>query len=503
MACCFFCAALLPGVRHHTLSRRADVQPFPRLLQRASTVRAALTDGEESTEARNATLTLSELQPKGSFDKRVTLKVAAAAQSPEAMSTLDNVLATALSIGATVAYLVALLLNSDVAQGTSYQGGDSLVELFRTMDLGMIPDDQVLLLPVVMAVSAFAQAFTGFGFAIVSVGVLAGVPWLVDSPTLYPLVTPLVAALGAVVGTVLLLPNVRRLQWAEITPLLIPCTVLTPAGVWLATIAPPEVATRCLAVLILGFVAYSLANMARTAAGATALLVGESGQTAECDASGECPLPEEDEEDEEDEADEKAEASEAPARPSSIPQTAAYSLGAAAGVFGGAWDIQGPPLVVYGNLRGWSTTDFRDNILTVVALNSLLVVATAQVDGRLHSAYFAFGALVSLPGVLVGTWAGQQAAVRVDPALFKQIVLLMCLGLGIKLAVGARATRHHRAPMGYRSGSGALAMCAGLAIQLTVSRSARLYFAAVHPLLCTHCTVRCIRCTAGQLVLYT
>lgn len=370
-------------------------------------------------------------------DRRVVAQSEAAiagSSVPGIDAATSDAVATALSIGATMAYLVALLLNSDVAQAANPESGGGLIEVLRSVDLSMIPEDQQLLLPVVMAVSAFAQAFTGFGFAIVSVGVLSGVPWLVDSPTLYPLVTPLVAALGAVVGTVLLLPNVRRLQWAEITPLLVPCTVLTPAGVWLSTIAPPDVATHCLAVLILGFVAYSFSNMVRAAKGETALLVSESDQTAECDASGECPLP-----DDEASAAEGAEGGEGGegTGPSPIPQTAAYSLGAAAGVFGGAWDIQGPPLVVYGNLRGWSTTDFRDNILTVVALNSLLVVATAQLDGRLHSAYFAFCALVSLPGVLVGTWAGQQAAARVDPALFKQIVLVMCLGLGIKLALGA------------------------------------------------------------------
>ena len=43
----------------------------------------------------------------------------------------------------------------------------------------------------------------------------------------------------------------------------------------------------------------------------------------------------------------------------------------------------------------------------------------------------------TLPGVLVGTWVGQQAAARVDTALFKQIVLAMCFGLGVKLALGA------------------------------------------------------------------
>ena len=60
-----------------------------------------------------------------------------------------------------------------------------------------------------------------------------------------------------------------------------------------------------------------------------------------------------------------------------------------------------------------------------------------QQQGLSLSVYFAYCALASLPGVLVGTWVGQQAAARVDTALFKQIVLAMCFGLGVKLALGA------------------------------------------------------------------
>ena len=53
-----------------------------------------------------------------------------------------------------------------------------------------------------MTAAAFAQALTGFGFAIVAVGSLSSFPWILDSSA-HDAVTPIVATLGAVVGAVL------------------------------------------------------------------------------------------------------------------------------------------------------------------------------------------------------------------------------------------------------------------------------------------------------------
>jgi len=114
-----------------------------------------------------------------------------------------------------------------------------------------------LVFATVMAVSAFAQALTGFGFAIISVGCLSS--WLVTSP-LFALVTPIAATLGAVVGAILLLPDVKALDWDELIPLLLPCTLLTPGGVWLATIVNPSQVNSALGVLILAFVTFLFAD---------------------------------------------------------------------------------------------------------------------------------------------------------------------------------------------------------------------------------------------------
>jgi uncharacterized membrane protein YfcA len=90
-------------------------------------------------------------------------------------------------------------------------------------------------------------------------------------------------------------------------------------------------------------------------------------------------------------------------------------------------------LCVYGDAKGWSPSTFRNNVLTVVALNSTMVVLLSFAKGNLSDFYYSYFCLTSLPGVLLGIAAGQYASERIDPVLFKNLVLVMCFGLGIQL----------------------------------------------------------------------
>lgn len=240
-----------------------------------------------------------------------------------------------------------------------------------------------LVFATVMAVSAFAQALTGFGFAIISVGCLSS--WLVTSP-LFALVTPIAATLGAVVGAILLLPDVKALDWDELIPLLLPCTLLTPGGVWLATIVNPSQVNSALGVLILAFVTFLFAD---------------------------AELP-----------------------PFLASKQAAYLLGAVGGVLGGAYDVQGPPLVVCGKAKHWEPQQFRNNILCIVAINSAEVVLINSVikpEIVQLSFDYSYLCLLSLPGVLVGLALGRWALERINPQQFKQLLLMMCSGLAVRL----------------------------------------------------------------------
>jgi len=62
-----------------------------------------------------------------------------------------------------------------------------------------------------------------------------------------------------------------------------------------------------------------------------------------------------------------------------------------------------------------------------------LVVGIDYYQGLLGDFYYSYFCITSLPGVLVGLTLGQYASSRIDPVLFKNLVLIMCLGLGLQL----------------------------------------------------------------------
>jgi len=369
-----------------------------------------------------------------------SISVVAEIERAWAMETTDNDLASTSSIDieqqspvihlmsvdflgpiACITFVIAFLINTLVNSG-------GISDTFLTMDLsqkmqvlgkiswfpGQVEEAQ-LVVGLVMAFSSFAQALTGFGFAVVAVGAMSSMPWLLHSE-LYDVITPVAATLGALVGFILLIPYAFAkgpkteaepgLEWNEILPLLIPCTVLTPLGVQLNSMVDPIIGTRILAALIMGFVGYKLVPTIQDAL-----------QTN--DDADELTLIADDE------------ASSSPEFLRS--KTAAVLFGSAAGIFGGAFDVQGPPLCVYGDAKGWSPAQFRNNVLAVVCLNSAFVVAIDAFQGHLGDFYYSYFCLTSLPGVLLGIVAGQYASKRIDPVLFKNLVLVMCLGLGIQL----------------------------------------------------------------------
>ena len=61
--------------------------------------------------------------------------------------------------------------------------------------------------------------------------------------------------------------------------------------------------------------------------------------------------------------------------------------------------------------------------------------STRTQAGTLRDFYYGYFGLTSLPGVLLGVWLGQKVAQAIDPVSFKQLVLLLCLGLGLKLGL--------------------------------------------------------------------
>lgn len=105
-------------------------------------------------------------------------------------------------------------------------------------------------------------------------------------------------------------------------------------------------------------------------------------------------------------------------------------FGFTAGVLGGAYGMNGPPLVVYGVLRRWTPIQFRATLQGYFLVASIIGMAGYALAGlwtRAVSRYF----LLSLPLALIAIFAGRAAHRRLSSARF-----LFCVNVGLAL-IGA------------------------------------------------------------------
>lgn len=112
----------------------------------------------------------------------------------------------------------------------------------------------------------------------------------------------------------------------------------------------------------------------------------------------------------------------------------AWLFGVCAGVLGGAYGMNGPPLVMYGSLRRWSPEHFRATLQGYFLPASIVGMAGYGVAGLWTSSvnrYF----LLSFPAVIVATALGRAINRRVDSRRFFIVVHvgLIAIGLGLLL----------------------------------------------------------------------
>ncbi len=110
--------------------------------------------------------------------------------------------------------------------------------------------------------------------------------------------------------------------------------------------------------------------------------------------------------------------------------------GACSGVLGGAYGMNGPPLAIYGALRGWSPAEFRATLQGYFLVASIAGLASYGALGLWRppvAAYFAW----SLPAVLVAIAAARMMTKRIEAARFYRLVFaaLVVIG-GVLIAQG-------------------------------------------------------------------
>lgn len=224
---------------------------------------------------------------------------------------------------------------------------------------------------------AFTQSLTGFGVALVAMAIL---------PSLWGLqiATPLVALTGIVLESALLIRYHESLQIKSIWRLVAASVVAIPFGIYFLRQLDERIALFILGLIIFGYALYALIGFR---------------------------LPE------------------------LHHPLWAWLTGLASGMLGGAYNTAGPPVVIYGNCRRWPPQEFRSNLSGFFIVNSIMVVSTHFLSGNFTREVMSIF-WWTLPALALGFIAGQSLDKWLNPSIFRKIVLVVLIVLGIRLMLG-------------------------------------------------------------------
>jgi hypothetical protein len=108
------------------------------------------------------------------------------------------------------------------------------------------------------------------------------------------------------------------------------------------------------------------------------------------------------------------------------------ACGFVAGIFGGAYGMNGPPLVIYGAMRRWSAQHFRATLQGYFLPASIIGMAGYWLAGLWVPAVTHFY-LLSLPVLLPAIWLGRIVNHRLHGDTFLRYVYVGLAGIGVVL----------------------------------------------------------------------
>lgn len=110
----------------------------------------------------------------------------------------------------------------------------------------------------------------------------------------------------------------------------------------------------------------------------------------------------------------------------------AYFAGLVGGLLGGAYNTSGPPVIVYADCRRWQPNVFKSNLQGYFIVSSLAVLVSHFLNGNITpQVWKAFW--WTLPFVSVGILAGLSLDRWLNPFVFRRVVLVLLVLMGIRL----------------------------------------------------------------------
>ena len=228
----------------------------------------------------------------------------------------------------------------------------------------------------VIFLSTFIRSALGFGDALIAMPLLAMLAGL-------EVATPLVALGASTIAITILLGAWKQVDIRATWRLVVSTLVGIPLGLLLLKAAPQAIVEALLGLVLVGFGLYSLV---------------------------------------------------VPRLPTLDNENLSYVFGLIAGILGGAYNTNGPPVVVYGALRGWSSERFRATMQGYFLPTGLTILISHGLAGLWTSTVlrlYAYALPVIVTAVVVGGWVNK----RIAADRFHRVIYGFLVVMGIILIV--------------------------------------------------------------------
>lgn len=228
----------------------------------------------------------------------------------------------------------------------------------------------------ILFIAALTKATLGFGESLLAIPLLTLVLGVQTA-------TPLVSLLAATVTLLMLVRNWRQIDLAATWRLILAAMIGVPLGAWGLKFLPATPVTMALGLLLIVVGLYNLTQ---------------------------------------------------PQLPMLHGNHWPYLFGFLAGLFGGAYNMASPPVLVYGAVRHWSPVQFRVTMQSFFLPVSVLILIGHAGAGLWTTQVLTLYAL-AWPVMILAFWWGSRLNEQIDARLFGRLLYSALVVLGIVLLV--------------------------------------------------------------------
>jgi hypothetical protein len=236
----------------------------------------------------------------------------------------------------------------------------------------------IIIVLFIVFISTLTRSTFGFGDALIAMPLLV---LFID----IKIATPLIALIAFFIAISILIRNWKRVEFKSAWRLIISSLIGTPIGLWYLNDLNENIIKLILGVLISLFGIYKLLK--------TSLIQLKT-------------------------------------------EKYAWLFGFVAGILGGAYNTNGPPIVIYSTLKKWSPQNFRATLQGYFFTTGILVIAGHGIVGNFTSEVLTYF-IYCLPGVLLAVIMGAQINKIIPVERFHKYIYIILIVLGFILIINS------------------------------------------------------------------